>query len=55
MKQEKSPLQELSWVDTNDVKGLYEKLKDVGNLLYKKRICQLKTYNKFKTILLSHY
>ena len=42
MKQEKSPAQELSWVDTNDVKGLYEKLKDVGNLLYKKKDMSIK-------------
>ena len=40
MKQKNSPGQELSWVDTSDVKSLYEKLKDVGYLLYKKKICQ---------------
>ena len=37
MKQEKSPAQQLAWVDTNDVKALYEKLKDVGSYIYKKK------------------
>ena len=32
MKQEKSPAQELAWVDTSDAKDLYEKVKGVGNL-----------------------
>ena len=34
MKQEKSPAQELAWVDTSDAKDFYEKLKGVGNLWY---------------------
>ena len=42
MKQEKSPAQELSWVDTSDVKDLYEKLKNVGNLIYKKKDITMK-------------
>ena len=42
MKQEKTPSQELSWVDTSDVKGLYEKLKNVGILLYKKKDMSMK-------------
>ena len=42
MKQEKSPAQELAWVDTSDVKELYEKLKGIGNLLYKKKDMTMK-------------
>ena len=42
MKQEKSPAQELAWVDTSDVKDLYEKLKGIGNLLYKKKDMTMK-------------
>jgi hypothetical protein len=36
-KQEKSDTQEASWVNSNDVKGIYDELKKTAELLYKKK------------------
>ena len=47
-KQEKSPAQELSWVNTDDIKSLYEKLKDVGTYLYKKKDFTMKEYQQIQ-------
>ena len=52
MKQEKSPAQELSWVNTDDIKSLYEKLKDVGNYLYKKKDFNMKEYQQIQDFII---
>ena len=36
-KQEKSPEQEKSWVNSSDIKSVWEELKGNADLLYKKR------------------
>ena len=52
MKQEKSPAQALSWVNTNDIKSLYEKLKDVGNFLYKKKDFNMKELQQIQDFII---
>ena len=51
-KQEKSPAQELSWVNTDDIKSLYEKLKDVGTYLYKKKDFTMKQYQQIQDFII---
>ena len=52
MKQEKSPAQALSWVNTDDIKSLYEKLKDVGNFLYKKKDFNMKELQQIQDFII---
>ena len=51
-KQEKSPTQALSWVNTDDIKSLYEKLKDVGTFLYKKKDYSMKEYQQIQDFII---
>ena len=52
LKQEKTPAQKLSWVDTNEIKTLYEKLKDVANFLYKKKNFTMKEYQQIQDLII---
>ena len=44
-KQEKSPEQEKSWVNSSDIKSVWEELKGNADLLYKKK--ETTSINKF--------
>ena len=52
LKQEKTPAQKLSWVDTNEIKTLYEKLKEVANFLYKKKNFTMKEYQQIQDLII---
>ena len=52
LKQEKAPAQKLSWVDTNEIKTLYEKLKEVANFLYKKKNFTMKEYQQIQDLII---
>ena len=52
LKQEKTPAENLSWVDTNEIKTLYEKLKDETNILYKKKNFTMKEYQQIQDLII---